>query len=163
MVTASPEVARRAGRTFWLRKWRTGFGLFVLGGIACVIATIIWLIALFGPERAPLGVPAILLVMMLGLESTLLFGLPRSLARAARGGKSSEVSVEDDGITIKSGRNTQFLPWKVFSGIWIYDRFVILPVGRFAMSRFIWIPREGMSPEVLEGLESARTRLSSTR
>jgi hypothetical protein len=119
------------------------------------------MIALFGLKGAPLGVPAILLVMMVGLESTLLFGHPRALARAASGGKTSEVSVENDGITIKSGRNTQFLPWKPFSGVWIYDSFVILPVGRFALSRFIWIPREGMSPEVLEALESARGRLSS--
>src|SRR5436190_17728998 len=55
MVTASPEIARRAGRAFWIRKWRTGFGVFSLGAIACVIATIIWMVALFGPARAPLA------------------------------------------------------------------------------------------------------------
>ena len=163
MVTASPEIARRAGRAFWIRKWRTGFGVFSLGAIACVIATIIWMVALFGPARAPLGVPATILAMMIVLESGWLFGVPRALARAASGGKTSEVNVEDDGITVKSGRNTQFLPWKVFSAVWIYDSFVILPVGRFVVSRFIWIPRAGMSSEVLEALEPARDRLSSSR
>ena len=101
MVSASPEIARRAGRAFWIRKWRTGFGVFSLGAIACVIATIIWMVALFGPARAPLGVPATILAMMIVLESGWLFGVPRALARAASGGRTSEVNVEDDAITVK--------------------------------------------------------------
>lgn len=158
VVNASPAIARRAGRAFWLRKWRTPFGLFALGSIMCVIASLTWMVAVFGWERAPLGVPVTILAMMIVLESNSFLGVPRALARAASGGNSSEVHVEDDGITVRSGRNTHFLPWKTFAAVWVYDNFVILPIGRFVVSRFIWIPRAGMSPEVLSALESARHR-----
>ena len=122
---------------------------------------VIWMVAFLGRQQAPVGIPATLLVMIVMMESTSLFGVSRSLARAASGGKSYEVDVQDDGITISSERNTNFRPWKVFSGIWVYDRFVILPLGPLVVSRFIWIPREGMSPEVLTALESAASRYSS--
>jgi hypothetical protein len=97
VVTATPEVARRAAQTFWLRKWRTGFRVFALSGIACLIATIIWLVALFGWQRAALAVPATILTLMVAMEGGSLLGFPRALARAAVEGNSSEVQVENDG------------------------------------------------------------------
>jgi hypothetical protein len=163
VVNASPDIARRAGRAFWVRKWRTRFGAFALASIICVIATIVWMVALFGWERAPLGVPATVLCMMMVAESVSFFGVPRTLARSASGRNTSEVHVEDDGITVKAGRNTQFLPWKTFSAVWIYGGFVLLPIGRFAVSRFVWIPTAGMSAEVLQALASASKRLANSR
>lgn len=130
----------------------------------CVIATIVGMVALFGWQRAPLGVPATILCMMIAVESvSFFFGVPRRLARSASGRNASEVHVEDDGITVKAGRNTQFLPWRVFSAVWIYSGFVLLPIGRFAVSQFVWIPTAGMSAEVLQALELASKRLANSR
>jgi hypothetical protein len=132
--------------------------------MACVVGLIIWLNILFGYDKAPLGVPATILAMFVALELGSLIGIPLRLARAARGpGGTFEVQAEDDGITIRSGRNTRFLPWKVFSGVWMYDDFIILPVGPIVMSQFVWVPRAGMSSEVSGAFRTAKERLASQR
>jgi hypothetical protein len=38
---------------------------------------------------------------------------------------------------VRSGKNTNFLRWKVFSSVWIYDDFIVLPIGKFALNRFV--------------------------
>jgi len=112
-------------------------------------------------HKAPIGFPAALLVMWLAIEAGSLIGMPLGLARAARApANASEVQVDDEGVTIKSGRNVRFLPWTTLPAIWIYDEFIILPVGPFVVSRFVWVPRAGMSADVFAAFQRASERLS---
>jgi hypothetical protein len=64
--------------------------------------------------------------------------------------------VTADGVTVRSGKNTHHFPWKVFSSIWIYDDFILLPLGKVVLNRFVWIPTSGMAPEVLTAFRAAR-------
>jgi YcxB-like protein len=94
------------------------------------------------------------------LQGTYFFSLPRALWRAAlRAPKTtSEIEVTDDGLTIRSGKSTNHLPWKVFSFIWIYEDFILLPFGKIVLNRFVWVPTSGMTAEVLTAFQTARHR-----
>jgi hypothetical protein len=131
--------------------------------MACLIGTLVWLSIIFGGlDKAPIGVPATILGMWFAMEAGSLIGMPLGLARAAKAANASEVQVDDEGLTIKSGRNVRFLPWTTLSAIWIYDDFILLPLGPLGMSRFVWVPRAGMSAEVLAAFQGVSERLSNS-
>jgi hypothetical protein len=127
-VITSPEVAFRAGRAFFWRKWRTKWGAVLLGAILINLATLIGVIVWMGPDNWLVG----------------------SATKT-----TSEIEVTADGITVRSGRNTRYLPWKVFSCIWIYEDFILLPLDKVLLNRFVWLPTSGMTPEVLAAFRTA--------
>jgi hypothetical protein len=162
-VSASPAVALRAGRAFFFRKWRTKFGLITLGAIVIDIAVLISVLIWIGPDNMLVGMLATILMLMAVFQGASFFIIPRTLARVA--GRTpqitSEIEVTEDGLTVRSGKNTNFLPWKVFSSVWIYDDFVVLPIGKFALNRFLWVPTAGMTADVRAAFKAARDRLTT--
>jgi hypothetical protein len=159
-VVTSPEVAFRAGRTFFWRKWRTKSGALLLGAILINIATLIGVTVWIGPDNWLVGVVSAILFLNCVLQGGYFLSLPRALRRAALRATqtTSEIEVTDDGVTVRSGKNTHHLPWKVFSFIWIYDDFILLPLGKVVLNRFVWVPTSGMTPEVLTAFRTARSR-----
>ena len=159
-VVTSPEVAFRAGRTFFWRKWRTKSGALLLGAILINIATLTGVMVWIGPDNWLVGVMSAILFLNAVLQGGYFFSLPRALRRAALRAPMniSEIEVTDDGLTVRSGRSTNHLPWKVFSFIWIYEDFVLLPLGKVVLNRFVWIPTSGMTAEVLTAFRTARHR-----
>ncbi len=162
-VEASPAVALRAGRAFFPRKWRTKFGLITPGAIAIDIAVLIGVLTWMGPDNMLVGMLATILMLMAVTESASFFTIPRTLATVARRTpqNTSEIEVTEEGLTVRSGKNTHFLPWKVFSSVWIYDDFIILPIGEFVLNRFLWVPTAGMTAEVRAAFKAACDRLAT--
>lgn len=162
-VAASPAVALRAGRAFFFRKWRTKFGLVTLGAIVIDIAVLIGVLAWMGPDNMLVGMLATILMLMAAIQSASFFTIPRTLAKVAgRAPQStSEIEVTEEGLTVRSGKNTNFLPWKVFSSVWIYDDFIVLPIGKFVLNRFVWVPTAGMTADVQAAFRAARDRLAT--
>jgi len=161
-VAASPEIAFRAGRAFFWRKWRTKFGLLLLGAIVINTAMLVGVIYWIGPDNWLVGVVSAILLLNVAIQSAYFVSVPRVLRRSVLRAlqPTSEIEANDDGITVRSGKNTNYLPWKVFAFVWIYEDFILLPLGKVALNRFIWVPRSGMTPEVLAAFKSVRDRLT---
>jgi hypothetical protein len=164
-VSASPAVALRAGRAFFLRKWRTKFGLITLGAVVIDIAVLIGVLSWIGPDHILVGMLATILMLMGLVQSASFFTIPHTLARVTERApqSTSEIEVTEEGLTVRSGKNTNFLPWQVFSSVWIYDEFILLPIGKFILSRFVWVPTAGMTADVRTAFKAARDRLATRR
>jgi hypothetical protein len=65
------------------------------------------------------------------------------------GGRLQRRAGEAAASTRGVAKHTHHLPWKVFSFIWIYDDFILLPLGKVVLNRFVWVSTSGMTPEVL--------------
>jgi hypothetical protein len=109
------------------------------------------------------GMLATILMLMAVTQSASFFTIPRTLARVAgrTPQNTSEIDVTEEGLTVRSGKNTNFLPWKVFSSVWIYDDFIVLPIGKDVLNRFFWVPTAGMTADVRVAFKAARDRLAT--
>jgi hypothetical protein len=133
-VLYPPDVARRTGRTFFWRKWKTKFGLFFLSSVLIVIATLAVWSAWVGRDwfTDALGM---LLVMNLVTQRT---SLSRALARMASDPTRSTAAIEttDEGVKIPVAGSVGFLPWTKISFIWVYDDFLLsVRIARAGQSR----------------------------
>jgi hypothetical protein len=127
------------------------------------MASVIGVLAWIGPDNMLVGMLATVLTSMAVIQSASFFTIPRTLARVAgRATQStSEIEVTEEGLTVRSGKSTNVLPWKVFSSVWIYDDFIVLPIGKFALNRFVWVPSAGMTADVRAALKAAHDRLAT--
>ena len=162
-MSASPAVALRAGRAFFFRKLRTKFGLIALGATVIDIAVLIGVLTWIGTDNMLVGMLVTILMLMAVIQSASFFTVPRTLARVAGRApqNTSEIEVTEEGLTVRSGKNTNFLPWKVFSSVWIYDDFIVLPIGEFVLNRFLWVPTAGMPADVRAAFKAARDLLAT--
>lgn len=159
-IEYSPEVAERAARQFFWRKWRTPFGILLISSIVIISAVLIVWMYKFGADWF-VGMLGTLLALNLIMQWAWYSRLPKALARSVAERKNVELETTDEGICLSSARNTNFTPWSKFSAIWIYDEFVLLRVSKNSLgSLFIHIPAQGMTPEVRAAFEGARARLA---
>jgi uncharacterized membrane protein YkgB len=109
IVVGSPPVALRAGRAFFFRKWRTKFGLFTLGAIVIDVTVLAGVLVWIGPDNMLVGMLATILILMAANQSSSLFSIPRALARAAARApqNTSELEVTEEGLTVRSGKDTK--------------------------------------------------------
>jgi hypothetical protein len=155
-VTYSPEVARRAARTYFWRKFKTLFGALYLASVPLMIGAIAFIYHMQGANWF-VGAFGLLLFFNLLMEWTYYFSLPRALARrlADPANRTAEVTTSADGVRIAIGPNASLLKWARFKHVWLYDDFVILAVMPPLMTGFVYLPTAGMTPEVRRDLESA--------
>jgi hypothetical protein len=161
-IIYSPDVARRAGRIFFWRKWTTKFGLLFLSSLVIMTVTLAIWVTWVDPDWF-VGAFGMLLALNLILLGTSYFAIPRALARIASDPSRNTATIEttDDGVKISLAENVVFLTWKEISFIWVYDDFVLLVLGKMTVSRFIHIPTKGMTAEVQSAFVSAPNRLAA--
>ena len=154
-LTYSTDVARRAARTYFWRRFKTPLGVSFLFSLP-VTAGFIWFI--YSTEGANwfVGAFGLLIVMNLIIQGSYYFSLPKAFARRLSDPslRTAEVETSSKGIRVLSGPNSALLPWKSFKHIWFYHDFVILAV-RPPLMRFTFLPTDGMTPEVRLDLDAA--------
>lgn len=154
-VTWSANVARRAIRKYFWRRFMTPFGLLYLASFPLLIGGI-WVVYSMAGANWFVGAFGLVLVMNVIIQGTYYFVLPRAyvkrLSDPAR--QTAEVETSADGIRVAMGRSAAFRKWSAFKYVWIYDDFVILAKGWLSMG-FVFIPTQGISPEVRGDLEAA--------
>lgn len=160
-IEYSPEVAERAARQFFWRKWRTPFGILLLSSFVILSVVLIVWVYKVGADWF-VGMLGTILAANLIIQWSLYSRFPKALARSAADLKSVELETSDEGIRLSSARSANFIPWSKFSAIWIYDEFLLLRWGKSPTgSRFIHIPAQGMTPEVRAAFEGVRARLAN--
>lgn len=159
-IEYSPEVAERAARQFFWRKWRTPFGMLFFSSLIIVGAALIAWVCWVGPDWFA-GMLGTLLVANLIIQWGWYSRFPKALARSVTERKAAELETTNEGMRLSFGQNTNFTPWSKFFTIWIYDEFILLRLGKSQLgSLFIHIPTRGMTPEVRSAFEGARDRLA---
>jgi len=155
-VTYSPEVARRAARTYFWRKFKTPFGVSYLASVPVMIGAVAFIYYMQGANWF-VGAFGLLIFFNLLMQWGYYFSLPRALARrlADPALRTAEVTTSPEGVRIVIGPNASLLKWARFKRIWLYDDFVILAVNPPLQMGFTYLPTAGMSTEVRRDLEAA--------
>jgi len=155
-VTYSPEVARRAARAYFWRKFATLFGASYLASIPVMIGAIAFIYYMQGANWF-VGAFGLLLFFNVLMQWGYYFTLPRALAKRLVDPLlcTAEITTSADGVRIVIGPNASLLKWARFRRIWLYDDFVILAMNPPLQMGFTYIPTAGMSTEVRRDLEAA--------
>ena len=155
-VTYSPEVARRAARTYFWRKFGTLFGASYLASVSVMTGAIVFIYYMQGANWF-VGAFGLLLFFNVLMQWGYYFTLPRALAKrlADPALRTAEITTSSDGVRIVIGPNASLLKWARLKRIWLYDDFVILAINPPLQMRFTYIPTAGMSTEVRRDLEAA--------
>ncbi len=155
-VTYSPEVARRAVRTYFWRKFGTPFGVSYLVSVPVTIGAIAFTYYMQGPNWF-VGGFGFMLAFNLLMQWLYYFNLPRAFAKrlADPALRTAEITTSADGVRIVIGPNASLLKWARFKRIWLYDDFVILAMNPPLQMGFTYIPTAGMSTEVRRDFEAA--------
>ncbi len=155
-LTYAPEVARRAARTYFWRKFKTPFGALYLASIPLMIGAIAFIYYMQGPNWF-VGAFGLFLFFNLLMQWAYYFTLPKALAKRLvdPATRTAEVTTSPEGVRIVIGPNASLLTGARFKRIWLYDDFVILAVNSPLQMGFTYLPTAGMTPEVRRDLEAA--------
>ena len=154
-IAYSSDVARRAVRKYFWRRFKTPFGVSLLLALA-LTAGFIWFVYSTDGANWIVGAFDLLFVMNLFIQGSYYFSLPRAFARRLSDAslRTAEVETSSSGIRVSSGPNSSLLTWEKVRHIWFYSDFVILAV-RPPLMRFTFLPTDGMTVEVRRDLQSA--------
>jgi hypothetical protein len=153
-VTYSAEVARRAYRTFFWRKFSTPLGLFYLLSLPINLALLVFVYLFMGTNWV-LGAFGVLFIGTLYIQAVAYFAMPRAMARAAVKLNAAEIETTSKGFRASIGPNVSFLDWARFKYVWVYPDFVILVGKPELLFRFAYVPAIGMSAEARRDFEDA--------
>jgi hypothetical protein len=158
-LTYSTEVARRAFRTYFWKRFSTPLGLFYLFSFPLIIGAV-WFAYSFDGANWFVGAFGLAILMNLSLQGiyyyACYFAFPKAFARRLSDpmARTAEVETSLEGIRILSGPNAALLTWARFKYIWLYDDFVLM-AAKPPMFPVFFIPTNGMTPEVHRDLEAA--------
>jgi hypothetical protein len=155
-ITNSPDVALRAARSAFWRKFRSWLGASYLSSFVILPGFIAFVVIADGANWI-VGVLGALLFFNALIQFSSYVWIPRALARSASDPSriTTDLETTPEGIVLVSGRNKSFVPWTKFSNIWVYDDYIILVVGVPIASRFAYVSTNGMTPEVRSAFELA--------
>lgn len=154
-VTYSPDVVKRAVRTYFWRRFVTPWGLLYLLSFPPLIGAICWVYYMQGANWF-VGAFGALVAMNLMIQSTYYFLLPKAYAKgvAKMENQNAKIEVSGDGLRISSNRSASFRKWTAFKYVWPYKDFIILVISAMSI-RFVFLPTDGMSDEVYDKLLEA--------
>ena len=154
-VTSSPDIARRAAKTFFWRKFRTPVGVLFALSPPIVLAFSVFLYFYEGANWA-VGAFGTLFTFNVIIQASYYFTLPRALAKRLSDPAKRSISVETsrEGVRLSYGPNAALLPWKRYKFVWLYPDFIILSVQP-AFSAFVIVPTDGMTSDVHRAFEAA--------
>jgi hypothetical protein len=155
-VQYSADVAVRAIRTYFWRKFRTPFGAFYLGSYPLIIGMIAFTYYMQGANWF-VGAFGSLVFFNLLMQWSNWFTLPRAIAKRLTdpANRTAEVTTSAEGIRIAIGQAASFVKWAMIKYIWFYDDFVILALKPPLLMRSIHLPTAGMTPELRRDLAAA--------
>jgi hypothetical protein len=159
-VQYSADVARRAGRAYFWRKFRTPFGALYLVSVPLVLSAILFIYYTEGANWFA-GAFGLLLFFNLLMQWASYSSFPKALARLAAN-QTAEVATSADGVRLTIGPNSSLLKWASFKRIWLYEDFIILAVNPPFVMRFTYVPTAGMTQEVRSDFERASRREAIT-
>ena len=154
-ITYSEAVARRAVHAFFWRRFKTPLGALYLLSLPLLIAIIVFVYSVDGPNWF-VGAFGLILVMNVLIQGTFYFSLPKAFARRLLdpANRTADVETSSEGVRVASGRSAAVLAWAKFPYVWIYEDFVIL-AAKPPLMRFTFLPTDGMTPDVRRDLETA--------
>jgi hypothetical protein len=155
-VTYSAEVARRAARKYFWRRYKTPLGLSFLFSIPLMTGFIFFVYKTDGANWF-VGAFGLLIVMNIIIQGSYYFSLPKAFARRLSDPslRTAELETLPIGIRVTSGLNSSLLKWERFKHIWFYPDFVILAVRPPLMMGFTFLPTDGMTVDVRRDIEAA--------
>ena len=155
-VTYSAEVARRATRNYFWRRYKTPLGLSFLFSIPLMTGFILFVYKTDGADWF-VGAVGLLIVMNIIIQGSYYFSLPKAFARRLSDPslRTAELETLPNGIRISSGPNSSLLKWERFKHIWFYPDFVIFAVRPPMMMGFTFLPTDGMTVDVRRDIEAA--------
>ena len=154
-LTYSADVAHRAVRTYFWRRFKTPLGVSFLFSIP-LMAAMIWLVYSIDGANWFVGAFGLLIVMNIFIHVSYYYSLPKAFIKRLSDPslRTADVETSSKGIRVLSRPNSALLTWERFKHIWLYDDFVILAV-RPPLMRFTFLPTDGMTLEVRRDLEAA--------
>ena len=155
-ITYSADIAHRAARMFFWRRFKTPLGVSFLMSLPAM-AGAMWLVYTVDGANWFIGVTGVVLFLNLIIQSSYYFTLPKAFALRLSDPtlRNAEIETSPQGVRVVSGPHANLLTWERFKYIWIYDDFVILAVKPPFMP-FIFLPTRGMTPEVLRDIRASR-------
>jgi hypothetical protein len=153
-VIYSAEVARRAGRTFFWKKFGTPFGILYAISLPLMLIFLIFVYHNVGTNWI-FGAFGVLFVGNVYIQALTYFAVPRTMARLAAKLSTAEIETSDKGFKASIGPNVSFVEWNRFRYVWSYPDFVILVLKPALLFRFAYLPALGMSLEVRKDFEAA--------
>jgi hypothetical protein len=153
-VTYSPDIARRAYRTFFWRKFSTPLGILYLLSLPICLASLTFVYLYMGTNWV-FGALAVVFVGNLYIQILSYFAVPRAIARVAIKFNTATIETAIDGFRLSAGQYVSFLEWTRFKYVWPYQDFMVLVPKPALLFRFGYVPALGMSDEVRRDFEAA--------
>jgi hypothetical protein len=154
-VRYSPDIARRAARTYFWRRFKTPLGVSFLLAFP-IMAAMLWYMYSLAGANWGIGAFGLLFFVNLIIESSYYVFLPSAFARRLSDPamRTSEVEISSKAMRVVTGPNATLLTWQKYRHIWLYDDFVLLAMKPPFML-FTYLPTAGMTPEVRRDLQAA--------
>jgi hypothetical protein len=156
-VNYSEDVVRRAVRAYFWRRFKTPLGLVFLSSFVA-IAGFIWIVYSIHGANWMIGAFGSIICLYFVIEAFYYFSLPKAAAKRVSepNYRTAQVETSRKGIRVVRGPNALLLRWDRYKHIWLYDDFVLLAVLPPLMIPFMYLPTDGMSPDVRRDLEAAK-------